>query len=208
MEMLREAIEVIRLVWKGGDQSYYGSYYTVENARIYTIPKERPPILIAGAGPKAAQLAGRAGDGFIGTSPKSELLYEFNRSGGEGKPCYGEVTVCWASDEGKARRTAHERWPIAAMEGELLQELRVPAHFEQTAKMITEGDIAKSVVCGPDPQRHIEAIETYADAGYDHVWIHQIGPDQEGFFRFYEDEVLPRFAGGKSPRSQFKQARA
>jgi len=207
LEMLEEAIEVIRLLWKGGDQSYCGDYYTVENARLYTLPKEPPAILIAGAGPKSVELAGRVGDGFISTSPKSEPLDEFKKAGGKGKPCYGEVTVCWASDEAEARRTAHECWPIAAMEGELLQELRAPADFEQTTKMIREDDVAKSVVCGPNPERHIEAINKYSDAGYDHVWIHQVGPDQESFFRFYQDEVLPTFSSGKLPRSQVKQAK-
>jgi coenzyme F420-dependent glucose-6-phosphate dehydrogenase len=191
LRMLEEAIDVIRVLWKGGDQSYYGDYYTVENARIYTLPRELPPILIAGAGPKSAGLAGRVGDGFIGTTAKSEILQDFKDAGGEGKPCYGEVTVCWGPTEDQARQTAYECWPLGAIEGELLQELRAPAHFEQAGKMITERDIADKVVCGPDPQRHIEAIKKYADAGYEHIWIHQIGPNQEEFLQFYEREIFP-----------------
>ena len=59
--------------------------------------------------------------------------------------------------------------------------------------MVREEDVAQSMTCSADPQKHIAAIQQYIDAGFDHVYVHQVGPDQEGFFRFYEREVLPRF---------------
>jgi coenzyme F420-dependent glucose-6-phosphate dehydrogenase len=192
LEMLEEAVEIIRLLWQGGSQSYWGEFYTVENARIYTLPEELPPIMVAAAGPKSADAAGRFGDGFITTSPNEEVVEQFRKGGGEGKPVYGQIAVCWAKDEKQARRTAHEWWPTAAMKGELSQELPMPAHFEQAAKLVTEEEVAKVVICGPDPEPHFEKIKEYAEAGFDHIYIHQIGPDQEGFFRFYEKEVMPR----------------
>jgi G6PDH family F420-dependent oxidoreductase len=195
--MLEEAVEVIRLLWQGGEQSFHGAYYTVENARLYTLPDEPPPIMVAAGGPQAAELAGRIGDGLIGTGPEAEIMKGFEKAGGAGKPRYGQVTVCWAKDEAEARRTAYKIWPNAANQGELSQELPTPAHFEQAAKMVTEEQVAKSVICGPDPQRHIEAIRTYVDAGYDHVYVHQVGHDQEGFFRFYQQHVLPEFQGAR-----------
>jgi len=194
LEMLEEAVDVIRLLWRGGQQSHYGKHYSLENARIYTLPDELPPILIAGGGSRSAELAGRIGDGLIGTAPKEKLLKQFHSSGGKGKPSFGEITVCWAKDELEAVRTARAFWPTAAITGELTQELPVPAHFEQAAEMLSEDDVAEAIVCGPDPQAHIEAIKKYADAGYDHVWIHQAGPDQNGFFKFYEQEVVPRLS--------------
>ena len=53
-------------------------------------------------------------------------------------------------------------------------------------------------MCGPDPQRHVEAIQEYVKAGFDHVGVHQIGPDQEGFMRFYAREVLPKLTGARA----------
>ena len=97
------------------------------------------------------------------------------------------MTVCWPADTAAARRTALELCPTGALPGELRQELP-PA-----AKLVTEEAIAEAVVCGPDPERHVAEIRRYADAGYEHVYVHQIGPNQEGFLRFYEREVLPRF---------------
>jgi alkanesulfonate monooxygenase SsuD/methylene tetrahydromethanopterin reductase-like flavin-dependent oxidoreductase (luciferase family) len=78
------------------------------------------------------------------------------------------------------------------MKGNLSQELRLPQYFEQAAQMVSEDDIAKIIACGPDPEQHIAQLEQYLGAGYDHVYIHQVGPDQEGFFRFYQQEIFPR----------------
>jgi hypothetical protein len=103
------------------------------------------------------------------------------------------VNVCWAEDEAAARKTAHEWFPIIGFKGELTNELPLPRHFEQAAEMIREEDVASQIACGPDPQKHIDAVRQVLDAGYDHVFVHQCGPDQEGFFRFYEREVLPEF---------------
>jgi G6PDH family F420-dependent oxidoreductase len=192
-EMLEESIEVMRLLWQGGMQNHRGTHYRVENARIYTLPDEPVRVMVAASGPRAAELAGRVGDGFIGVSPEAELLEEFGRAGGSGKPSYGQVTVCWAEDEAEARRTALEVWPNAATPGELNQVLPLPAHFEQVASSTTEDEIAEKIACGPDPQVHLELIGKYVDAGYDNIYVHQVGRDQEGFMDFYKREILPRF---------------
>ena len=191
-EMLEEAIEVIRLLWQGGFQTHRGKHYRVEKARLCTLPDEPPPIAVAAAGPKAAELAARAGDALIGTSPDPEVVSTFEQSGGAGKPRYGQMTVCWAATEKEGRRTAREWWPNIALGGNLGQELAAPPDFEAAAQTVTEDDVAESVPCGPDPERHLDTVRKFADAGYDHLYVHQVGPDQEGFFRFYRDEILRR----------------
>jgi G6PDH family F420-dependent oxidoreductase len=191
-EMLEEAVAVMRLLWQGGMRSHRGRHYTVEDARVYTLPPEPVRVLVAGAGPHSADLAGRIGDGFVSTAPQKEFVQRFEAAGGAGKPRYGQLTVCWAADEASAKRTAREIWPNAALHGEVSQELPVPRHFEEATKEVTEDQVAKMVVCGPDPQRHLAEIKKYADAGFDHLFIHQVGPDQEGFFNFYKREILPK----------------
>ena len=118
-EMLEEAVKVIRLLWQGGVRSHRGPHYTLEEARLYTLPPRPPPIMVAASGPKAARLAGRIGDGFVTPDPDRALLRTFRRAGGRGKPSFVEVTVCWARSERQARRTAHELWALAALEGSL-----------------------------------------------------------------------------------------
>jgi|FLYL01.1.fsa_nt_gi G6PDH family F420-dependent oxidoreductase len=192
LRMLEEAIDVMRTLWQGGMQSYYGEYYVVENARVYTLPEEPLEVMVAAGGEKSASLAGRLGDGLISTAPKREPIAAFHEAGGAGKARIGQLTVCWAQSEAEARRTALEVWPNAALPGDLTQELPLPVHFEQAAQLVTEEQVAQQIVCGPDPERHVEAIREFVEAGYDHVYVHQVGPDQEGFFRFYEREVLGR----------------
>jgi coenzyme F420-dependent glucose-6-phosphate dehydrogenase len=194
-ERLEEAVEVIRKLWRGELTTHYGRHFTVENARLYTLPAEPPPILLAVAGQRSVELAARIGDGLIGTSPVAESVESFRRQGGEGKPAYGQLHVCWAKSEREARKTALEWWPNGAMSGSHFLELPLPAHFEEAAKTVGEEEIGESVVCGPNPERHLEAIREYIDAGYDHVYVHQAGPDQDGFFDFYESAVLPELRG-------------
>ncbi|HVM05932.1 MAG TPA: TIGR03557 family F420-dependent LLM class oxidoreductase [Acidimicrobiales bacterium] len=191
LEMLEEAVEVIRLLWQGGSQDHYGRHFTVEDATIFDLPDPRPEIVVAGSGAKAAALAGRVGDGFWGVSPEAETLETFEKEGGAGKPRYGQVTVCWAEDEASARRTALEIWPNGGLAGQLSQDLPTPKHFEDAASTVTEDDVAEKVACGPDVSRHAEMVRSYAEAGYTHVYIHQVGPDQDGFFRFWDAELRP-----------------
>jgi G6PDH family F420-dependent oxidoreductase len=195
-EMLEEAVEVIRALWTGEVTSHRGRHYTVQNARIYTRPPEPIPIHVAASGERMAELAGRIGDGFIGTGPDRPVIEAFREAGGSG-PMFGQVTVCWAASEREARRTAHRYWPTAAIRGEATQELPNPAHFEQLAEMVTEDQVAEAIPCGPDPEVHLAKVREYIDAGYDHVYLHQVGPDQTGFLEFARRELLPVLAPGE-----------
>jgi coenzyme F420-dependent glucose-6-phosphate dehydrogenase len=191
-EMLEEAVKVIRALFTGEQMEHRGRHYTVENARLYTLPDEPPPIMVAASGPKAAELAGRIGDGFVGLAPKAELIEAFGASGGKAKPKIGQLHVCWAEDEREARRTALQQWSNQGLGGELSQELRTPAHFEQAASTVRVDDICGTIPCGPDADEFMDSVGQYLDAGYDHLYFHQIGDDQDGFFDFAERELLPR----------------
>ena len=191
-EMLEEAVEVIRLLWRGGSQSHYGRYYTVEQATIFTLPEQLPPIVVSGFGPHSVKLAGRIGDGYMNTAPDAGSVEGFRRAGGEGKRCYGKLDVCIAASEAEARRIAHATWPTSGLRGELGQVLPLPAHFEQAVATVREEDVAESILCSQDPDQHVAALREFADAGYDQVVVQQAGDDQERFFSFYESHVLPR----------------
>jgi G6PDH family F420-dependent oxidoreductase len=191
-EMLEEAVEVIRALWTGEVTSHHGRHYTVENARIYTLPDPLPPIHVAGSAERMAGLAGRIGDGFIGTGPDKAVVDAYRDAGGTG-PRFGQVTVCWAEDEAAARRTALEWWPTAALHGNVTQELALPADFADLASIVREDDIAKVIPCGPARQPILDAIGAYVDAGYDHVYIHQVGPAQRDFLEFAGRELVPHF---------------
>ncbi|HEX4718685.1 MAG TPA: TIGR03557 family F420-dependent LLM class oxidoreductase, partial [Thermoleophilaceae bacterium] len=192
-EMLEEAVELMRELWKGEFVMHHGRHYTVENARIYDPPEGGSlPVYVAAAGPKAAELSGRIGDGFIGVAPQKETIEVFEEAGGSG-PKVGQVHACWAESRDAALETAHELWPNVAITGEAGQELPMPGHFSQLADMVSPEDVDELVACGPDPDRHMEMIKRFDDAGYTHIYVHQIGDDQEGFLNFYKREILPNF---------------
>ena len=190
LELLEEAIDVIRLLWEGGEQTHRGAHYTVDHARIYTLPDEPPPIYVAAAAPVAAELAGSKGDGLISTSPDADVVARFRDAGGGDKPRIGMLHVCWGENEQDARRRAHELWPNVALKGPLGQDLATPRDFEAAVGMVDADDVAELVPAGPDPEPVLEQIKAFDDAGFDHVYIHQIGPEQEGFLRFAQRELL------------------
>jgi G6PDH family F420-dependent oxidoreductase len=193
LEMLEEAVEVIRTLWGGGMQSHRGRHYRVENARIYDLPEQAPQILISGFGPKATRLAGRVGDGFCTVRPDREAVERFRHEANAHKLVAGGMKVCWAAHERVARAKVHSLWPSDQLPGELAQILPTPAHFDQASELVSEETCAAAVPCGPDLEPHLEAIKRYADAGFDELYIQQVGGDHERFFKVYADEILPLF---------------
>lgn len=188
--MLSEAVEIIRLLWSGESIDFYGDFYNVVDTRLYTLPTELPPILIAAGGTKSAELAGTIGDGLITTAPDASVIRAFTSAGGKGGPKIGQLKVCVDENEQRARETAWLIWPTAALGGELGQELSLPRHFEQAAANVTVDQVADKILCGADARKHVQALQEFIDAGFDHVYIHNIGPDQETFFNFYKSEVF------------------
>lgn len=190
--MLAEAVEVIRLLWQGGMQNYHGDFFTVENARVYTLPEESPPIMIAASGERAVELTAELGDGLVAVGGGADDVERFREARGDDKPRLVQLHVCWDETEEDARATALEYWPTGAVPGELKQELPLPRHFEQATKRVGVDDVAESVLCSPDPEEHVRGIREALDAGFDHVYVHQVGPRQEDFLRLYERDVLPK----------------
>jgi G6PDH family F420-dependent oxidoreductase len=194
LEMLEAAVSVVRELWTGETVDHHDRFYTVENARIFDPPRDPIPVIVSGFGPESAALAGRIGDGYWGTAPDKELLDAFAEAGGSG-PRYAQLTLCWADDEETARKTVHEIWPTGGLSGQLSQDLPTWTHFEQATQPLTTEQITASTPCGPGIAGEVvETVDRYEQAGYDHVYFHQIGPDQDGFFGFWERELRPALA--------------
>jgi G6PDH family F420-dependent oxidoreductase len=190
LAMLEEAVAVIRALWRGKTVDHRGEFYEVENAKLFDPPSEAPPIIVSAFGPKAVELAARIGDGYWGNAPDRELVARYRRNGGAG-PRYAQLNLCWAEDAAMARKTVHEVWPNGGLSGQLSQDLPTWTHFEQASDTVTEADATRSIPCGPDVGPVVESVRKYLDAGYDHLYFHQIGSDQDGFFRFWCEELRP-----------------
>lgn len=192
--MLEEAVEIIRKLFAGRNVNYSGQHYAVENAQLFTLPVTTPDIVVAASGSKTAALAGRIGDGLIAVAPDAKVVDAFEAGGGTGKRRIGQLHVCWAETHDKARKITRDKWPIASLKGAVLSDLARPVDFEQLTAPLPDEVITAQIVCGPDPDDHVEAIARFAAAGFTELYVHQVGDDQDGFFRFYADHVLPRVA--------------
>jgi len=187
LEMLEEAVEVMRLLWQGGEQTHRGRHYTVDHARVYTLPDDPPDVYVAGSAPKAAELAGKIGDGLISTAPDADLVKAF----GNGKPKVGMMHCAYDEDAKKGLERATKLWPNLALKGPLGQDLATPSDFEEAAAMVDEEDVAESTPHGPDPEPYLEQIRKYDEAGFTHVYMHQIGDNQDEFAEFARRELMP-----------------
>jgi G6PDH family F420-dependent oxidoreductase len=196
-DMLSECIDILRLLWDGGLHSYRGTYYTVEDARIYSLPEQLIPILMAAGGPQSMKLAAEKTDGLIAGTRDRSLLELYEQHGGAGKPRHAGLTMCWAPTREEAARTAHRTWPHIGLGGQSAREFALPEDFERAVVNVTKEDIGKILLCGPDPEPYLQRLQMYREAGYTHVHFHQLGTEQEGFLRFFEKQIAPQVAAFK-----------
>ena len=190
LEMLEEAVELIRRLWSGEVVSWEGRYYEVDHARIYDLPEQPPEIYVSGFGPKSIELAARIGDGYLNTAPDEGQVSEFKAASG-GKPAQAGAKVAFAPTAEEGWEHAHRIWPNAGLPGEMAQILPTPEHFEQASSLVTLESTKKSVVAGNDPAPHLEQIAKYRDAGYDALHIANTGPHYREMIEFYGERVLP-----------------
>lgn len=193
LEMLEEAVDLIRRLWEGDFVTSYGNHYAVDDARIYTLPDTPPEIYVSGFGPKSTDLAARIGDGYICTMPDKELVQRF-KDGSGGKPAAAGCKVAFAATEDEGVEIAHRLWANAGLPGELAQVLYSPKHFEQASQLVTKEMTRESTVAGRDLDAHVGQLERYRDAGFDSVHVANMGPHYADMIAFYGREVLPTFS--------------
>ena len=200
LEMLEEAVGLIRELWGGGDVTHRGKHYTVENARIWTLPKALPRITISGFGPKATDLAARVGDGYVTTTPDPELLQRFRDGAKPDAIAQAGFKVAWADTVDEGVDHAHRIWPNAGLPGELAQVLPTVEHFEQASTLVTREQTAAAVTAGSDVDQHVQAFTPYLDAGFEEIYVANMGPNYAPMLRVYGQEVLPRLRAAAAGR--------
>jgi G6PDH family F420-dependent oxidoreductase len=193
-DRMREAIEVLRTVWWGKNANHRGEHWAVENLRLQTRPAVVPPIYVAASGKRTAALAGENADGLIGVEPDARAVDVFHGSGGAGKPCLAQLTMSLAATQDAAIENAREWWPNALVPPPILTELARPSDFEAVVAAASPEAITGAVLCTDRADAIVAAIDRFVGAGYDTVYLHQIGPDQSRLADLARDELLPHFA--------------
>ena len=186
-ERLREALEIIRLLWSGGYQSYEGKHLQLEDARVFDLPDTLPVIAVAAGGGEAARIAAELGDGLFATEPRRDIVERYQGLGGTG-PKYAEALLAWAGDDKQAIQAVLEktRWALAGWK--VMSELPNPVNFDAASQFVDEDDIRSQWPVGPDPEPHLKAVKAYVDAGFDRIVLMNAGPDPDGFFEFFQSD--------------------
>jgi G6PDH family F420-dependent oxidoreductase len=189
-EMLREALEIIRLLWRGGYRSYEGRHLQLSDARVFDLPDDLPVIAVAASGDASAKIAADLGDGLFATEPEEQIVQRYRDGGGDG-PRYGEVPMAWAPDEHAAAQAALDtsRWAVTGWK--VMSELPNPANFAAASATVREEDILAQFACGPSVSRYVEVAQQFVDAGFDHLVMQNAGPDPDGFIDFFQTELSP-----------------
>lgn len=186
--MLREALEIIRLLWSGGYHSYGGEYLALEDARVFDLPETPPELIVALSGKSSASVAADLGDGMFAIEPKPELPRLYERAGGTG-PKYAEVALAVGDDAEVALRRARDMLRFTLGGWKVMAELPNPVNFEAATAQVSVDDLRGQVSAGPDPEEHLTQVKTFADAGFDHLALLNAGADVERFFDYVEREL-------------------
>lgn len=190
-EMLAEAIDIFRSLWKGGVHTIRRAHFTVDHARLYDVPSQPIPIMVGASGAHSVALAAQKGDGLMATEPKAELVQDYRRHASKPGPTYAECLLAYADSEDAALKVLHERfrfslgWPVQS-------ELPTVEGFEAASQYVRPEDLKDSAGVGPDPEKHLAAIRKYVDAGFDHIVLTAPGPEQAKFIDFFERELKPK----------------
>lgn len=194
LDMLEEAVDIIRELFTGDEHTHRGRFYTVDRARLYTLPEEPAPIAIAAGGTDAAAIAARLGAALISNSPSEDVIEAYRSAGGDG-PVYGQATVCWAEDADKAEKIMHATWRQSALDWDANAEIVNPAGFESATQTVRAEDLVGSKPVGSDVDEYLASLEQYRDAGFDRITLHNVGPHQAEFVAWAGEELLPRWEG-------------
>ncbi|MEV4662806.1 TIGR03557 family F420-dependent LLM class oxidoreductase [Micromonospora echinofusca] len=190
-ERLREALEIIRLLWQGGYRSYEGKHLQLEDARVFDLPETPPVIAVAASGRSSATMAAELGDGLFVTEPEASIVEHYRQAGGDG-PRYAEVPMAWATDDQQAVRAVLEtsRWMVTGWK--VMSELPNPVNFDAASAYVEERHVRELFSVGPDPEAHVAHVRAYVEAGYDHIVLQNAGPDPDGFLDFFAGDLAAR----------------
>jgi len=191
---LREAVDVMRALWRGETVTHRGSF-VVEEAHLYTRPERPPKVFGAALTEETARWVGSWADGLITVNAQPEqlrrLVNAFREGGGDGKPLALQVHVAYAPTEEEARAAAHDQWRTNVFESKLLSDVKLPEQFEVLGQRVRPDDMDAAVLISSDVERHVAWLHEFIDLGFDRLYLHEAGPEQERFVDVFGERVLP-----------------
>ncbi|HKR86968.1 MAG TPA: TIGR03557 family F420-dependent LLM class oxidoreductase [Phenylobacterium sp.] len=191
-EMLGEAIDIFRTLWKGGAHTWRGKHFQIDHARLYDLPDRPITVTLGVSGPHGVALAAEKADGVMATEPQAKLVQDYLAKTKTPGPRYAECTLAYADSEQKALEMLRERFRFGALGWSAMSEIPTVKGFEAASRYVRKEDLKDGVGLGPDVESHLAAIRQYVEAGFDHVVLLGVGPDQASFIDFFERSLKPR----------------
>jgi alkanesulfonate monooxygenase SsuD/methylene tetrahydromethanopterin reductase-like flavin-dependent oxidoreductase (luciferase family) len=200
-----EAIELMNRLFaaslEGKDTKFKGEYFAMETPRLWTMPEQAPPILVATAGPINAKKTGKFADGIITVgAPLEKIEGLFGRFADGAReagkdpdtmPKVLQLHLSWAPTDEQALANAMEQWPNGGMKfGKA--DIRSPHDFAAMAKLVRPKDFEGRMVISSDPDLHRAYIQRFVDLGFDRVYLHNVGRNQAEWIEVFGREVLPK----------------
>jgi probable non-F420 flavinoid oxidoreductase len=202
---LKECVEVMRALWRGETVTHRG-LVTVEDARVYSLPAQEPTVIGAAITAPTARWLAPWVDGLITVSHPVEklrlLVDAFRSNGGAGKPLYVQAKHQWAETDAAALEMAFDQWKTNVFASKVAAELRMPEQFDAAARYVRPEDVRAGVCVSSDPAVHADRINELYEVGFDHVYVHQVGTNQEAFIDTFGARVLPEFDLGAGASSE------
>ncbi len=189
---LLEAVEVIRTLLRGEEATVRG-HVDVDRARIWSLPDEAPALIGAAVSAETARRVGRWADGLITVNQPIETLQKVLQAHRDesSAPAYLQVHLSWDPSEERALEIAHQQWRTNVFGSELAWNLELPDQFDAAASFVRPGDVRGAVLVSSDLDQHIEWIQEFFEIGFDRVYLHHVGQDQDAFIEAFGESVLP-----------------
>lgn len=194
---LRECVDIIRALLAGEEVSHDG-LVRVDRARLWTLPRQAPALLGAAVGVQSARQCADWADGLITVNGPTEHLRQvvqaYREAGGRGRLCL-QVHLSWADNEDQAARLAHDQWRTNVFAPPVPWDLELPEHFDEVARHVTADQVARTVRVSADLGQHTAWLHEYAELGFDEVYLHHVGQQQDAFVDAFGARVLPQLVG-------------
>jgi probable non-F420 flavinoid oxidoreductase len=191
---LEETVQVMRALFAGEEVTHHG-LIDVDRARLWTLPPTPPTFLGAAVSPATARWVGGWADGLITLNQDRAVLEAvldaFRGAGGDGKPAYLQAHVCWAATEDEALAIAHDQWRSNVFAPPMCWDLELTEHFDEAARFVRPDDVRRAVLVSADIGWHRDRLTELLALGFDGVWIHHVGQQQQAFLDVYGEHVVP-----------------
>ncbi|WP_207492068.1 TIGR03885 family FMN-dependent LLM class oxidoreductase [Aridibaculum aurantiacum] len=195
-ERLKECVDIMRRLFAGEMVTHYG-LVTVQQAKLYSLPKVPPLLIGAAVTDVTARWLGSWADGLITINHPLEQLKKvveaFREGGGKGKPLYLKAQLSYARNEERALEEAYDQWRTNVLSSEVLDDLWQVKQYDALGEMVTREKVKELVKISSDPQQHIKWIQEYVDLGFEKIILHNVGKNQEEFIKDFGEHVLPKF---------------